>query len=83
MLYRASDPDDMEHMRHVFDAIDPLTGDGLAIDLDGDRLVARAIHPAGARVVIVTQRGAAKRLALALLAALDDNAADRPRVMAL
>jgi hypothetical protein len=68
----------------VFCVRDDVTGDGLAVELDGnDRLVARAIHPNGERVVIVTERGAAKRLALALLAALDDSAAERPRMVAL
>jgi hypothetical protein len=70
--------------RSVFNVLDPITNDGLAIELDGnDRLVARAIHPNGERVVIVSERGAARRLATALLAALDDNAAERPRMVAL
>lgn len=72
--------------RNVFDVLDPLTGDGLAIEIDADdRLVARAIHAAGERVVVVTQRGAAKRLAHALLAALGDEeaAADAPRRVVL
>lgn len=71
--------------RSVFNALDPLTGDGLAIDLDASgRLVARAIYRDGERVVILTQRGAAKRLAHALLAALgEEAAADRSRMVLL
>ena len=66
--------------KRIFELDDPQTGDGLAVDVDGERLVLKA-HIDGGRVVVLvlSQPGAGLALARALLAELEPPRSRGPR----